>query len=129
MDRDDQRPGDAVDGGWRLRSGAGAIAPAERIVLAARRGGVETRDALTAIDGAVDAQIGLEVLVHAFDTGPDSAFEERQAEGLDSARAALSAGHEALAELAFRRRGLAISLLFIIAVAIGLALKIRQLGG
>jgi hypothetical protein len=112
----------------RMLELTGATARAERIVLAARRGGVETRDALSAIDGAVDAQIGLEVLVHAFDTGPESAFAEQQQEGLENARAALAAGRESLAELAFRRRGLAISLLFIAAVAVGLALKIRQLG-
>ncbi len=101
---------------------------AERIVLAARRGGVETRDALGAIDAAVDAQIGLEVLVHGFDAEGDAAFAEKHAEGLDSARAALAAGRESLDELAFRRRGLAISLIFIAAVAVGLALKIREIG-
>ncbi len=79
---------------------------AERIVLAAKRGGVETRDALGAIDGAVDAQIGLEVLVHGFDVGDGSAFIEKHAEGLESAREALAAGRDALDELAFRRRGL-----------------------
>ncbi len=100
---------------------------AERLVLAARRGGVETHDALAAIDGAVDAQIGLEVLVHGFETGEGGAFVEKQKEGLDSARAALSAGRAALDELAFRRRGLAIFLVFVLAVAIGLALKIREM--
>ncbi len=101
---------------------------AERIVLAARRGGVETRDALGAIDAAVDAQIGLEVLVHGFDAEGDAAFAEKHAEGLENARAALAAGRAGLDELAFRRRGLAISLIFILAVAIGLALKIREIG-
>ncbi len=100
---------------------------AERIVLAAKRGGVETRDALGAIDGAVDAQIGLEVLVHGFDVGDGSAFIEKHAEGLESAREALAAGRGALDELAFRRRGLVVALLFIAAVAVGLALKIREI--
>ena len=53
----------------------------------------------------------------------------RQTEGLESAREALAVGQSALAELTFRRRGLAISLLFIVAVALGLAFKIRQLMG
>ncbi len=111
----------------RMRQLTALTGRAERIVLAARRGGVETRDALGAIDGAVDAQIGLEVLVHGFDAGDDAAFAEKHAEGLDSARAALTAGRAALDELAFRRRGLATPLIFLAAVAVGLALKIREL--
>ncbi len=45
-----------------------------------------------------------------------------------NARAALAASRAGLDELAFRRRGLAISLIFILAVAFGLALKIREIG-
>jgi hypothetical protein len=102
-------------------------ARAERILLQARRGGVETRKALQEIDGAVDGQIELEVLVHGFSTGPGSAFVKKQEEGLGHARAALTAGQKALAELAFRRRGLGISLVLIVLVLIGLALKIREI--
>ncbi len=117
----------AQSGLEHMRQLTALTARAERIVLAAKRGGVETRDALGAIDGAVDAQIGLEVLVHGFDTGDGSAFVEKHAEGLESARAALTAGRDALDELAFRRRGLGVSLIFILAVAVGLALKIREI--
>lgn len=102
-------------------------ARAERVLLSARRGGIETREALNDIDKAVDAQIGLEVLVHTFDTADGSPFIEKHTEGLEGARAAMDAGQHALQELDHRHRGLKISLLIILLVLIGLALKIRQL--
>lgn len=103
----------------------GLTARAERILLSARRGGVETRKALSEVDAAVDAQIELEVLAHTFVSDPKSAFGQKQKEGLAHARAALDAGQGALGELTFRRKGLAISLALIVMVLIGLALKIR----
>jgi hypothetical protein len=103
------------------------VARAERILLAARRGGVETRGALAEIEKAVDAQIGLEVLLHTFDAGEESDFVTRQQEGLESARAGLQASREAMDELGYRRRGLVIFLVFVALVAVGLAFKIREL--
>lgn len=102
-------------------------ARAERVFLAARRGGVETRDTLAELEQAIDAQINLEVLVHSFSTGEGSAFLDHYHEGVAHARQALASGHEGLDELAFRRRGLAISLVLIVAVLLALAMKIRQL--
>lgn len=102
-------------------------AQAERTLLRARRGGVETRDVLAEIDQAVNAQIELEVLLHTFSTDPDGAFVAKQSEGMDSATAALQGAREALEELAFRRRGLAVALVIIVLLLVGLALKIRQL--
>jgi hypothetical protein len=110
----------------RMQELTALTARAERNLLAARRGGVETRQALSDVDGAVDAQIELEVLVHSFASGRDSAFAKKQAEGVGHARAALDAGQSALAELAFRRKGLAVSLGLIVMVLIGLAFKIRE---
>jgi nitrate/TMAO reductase-like tetraheme cytochrome c subunit len=100
---------------------------AERTLLAARRGGVETRDALLDIDQAVDAQIGLEVLAHTFSTEEGSPFMDQYHEGMEHAGTALAKGREALGELASRRRWLAITLIIIIAVSVALALKIRDL--
>jgi hypothetical protein len=105
----------------------GLTARAERLLLAAHRGGVETRDARQAIDGAVDSQIELEVLVHAFDT--DGEYAEKYAEGVQHAEIALAAGTAALQELRFRRQGLGIALILIVLVLIALGLKIRQIGG
>jgi hypothetical protein len=110
-----------------MRELTALTARAERILLAARRGGVETREAAAAIDEAVDAQIELEVLVHAFTVGGGGAFAEKQQEGLEHTRVALEAGRAALDELDFRRTGLGISLVFVVLLLVGLALKIRAL--
>ena len=103
-------------------------ARAERILLAARRGGVEVRDALPALDQAVDAQIELEVLVHSFSSADAGPFAAKHAEGVEHAQAALRSSEAALDELGFRRQGLAVSLLVILLVLIALGLKIRQRG-
>jgi hypothetical protein len=112
----------------RMRELTSLTARAERILLRARASGVLVQSALSSLDGAVDAQIELEVLVHAFRTDPESAFSQTHAEGLEHARAALAGGREALAEVEARRRGLALALGVIALVLIGLGLKIRSLG-
>lgn len=103
-------------------------ARAERIALEAHRGGVSTTEAQAAVDRAVDSQIELQVLVHSFAAGDGSAFAEKHAEGLSHAREALQAGRAAIDELHFRHRGLAASLIVILALLLALALKIRQVG-
>ncbi len=108
-----------------MRALTSLTATAERTLLGAQRGGVETRDALTKVDMAVDAQIGLEVLVHTFN--PEGAFADKQKEGVAAANAALESGHEALRELRSRRTGLFVSLFFIGLVLLGLGMKIRQI--
>ena len=102
---------------------------AERVLLAARRGGVETSEAAAHVARTVDSQIDLQVLVHTFDPSPDGPFMQAHAEGLDHARAALDAGAEALHELETRRRGLAWALIVIVLVLIALGLKIRSMSG
>jgi hypothetical protein len=88
---------------------------------------VEVRDPARDIDHAVDAQIELEVLVHAFSVAEDGAFEEKYRQGEEHAQAAVAGAHGALTELSYRRRGLAVSLVLIGLVLVALALKIRQL--
>jgi hypothetical protein len=112
----------------RIRTLSATTASAERILLKARRGGVQTREALLKIDEAIDTQIELQVLLHSFSFEEDSPFGEKYKEGLQLAREAVKAGEEALGELEFRRKGLLLSLGFIGLVLVGLALKIRQLG-
>jgi cytochrome c553 len=112
----------------RMRELTALTARAERILLEARRGGVETREALLALDHAVDAQIELEVLVHSFASAEDSPFAKKHREGVVQARSALDAGQKALEELDHRHRGLRVSLVLVALVLAGLALKIRQLG-
>jgi hypothetical protein len=105
---------------------SGAIASGERTLLFAQRGGVEVRAARSAIEQAVDRAIELEVLVHTF--SHEGKFREKKLEGIEHAEAALVAGRESLAELAYRRKGLFVSLILIALVLVALALKIRQIG-
>ena len=100
------------------------IARAERIQLAAHRGGVETRAARTQPDSAVDNQIEMEALVHSFG-GPEVA--EKQKEGLTHARAALLHAQRSLEELDYRRTGLFLALGVILMVLVALALKIKSM--
>lgn len=100
------------------------IARAERIQLAAHRGGVETREARTELDSAVDNDIELETLVHTFG-GPEVKAKEK--EGLQHAKAALLSAQHSLDELDYRRTGLFIALGFIVLVLVALTLKIRGL--
>jgi hypothetical protein len=113
----------------RMQELTSMTAGAERVLLRARRGGVETREALGEIDQAVDAQIGLEVLVHGFSVDEDSEFMATHARGMEHAEAAFAAGVDAIDELRFRRKGLFVSLLVIALVLFGLGFKIRSMSG
>lgn len=100
------------------------IARAERIQLAAHRGGIETGEARAHLDSAVDNQIELETLVHAFN---DPDLKKKEVEGLRNARAALISAQRSLEELTYRRTGLFIALGIIVLALIALAMKIRTL--
>ena len=100
------------------------IARAERIQLAAHRGGVETREARAELDSAIDNQIELETLVHTFARVD---VPKKQQEGLGHARAALLSAQHSLDELRYRRRGLLVALAVIVMVLVALAIKIRTL--
>jgi hypothetical protein len=111
-----------------LREVSVLTARAERVLVQAQRGGVETRAAEAALDQAVDAEVELEVLVHTFDAAEDGRFAEKHAEGVEHAGQALAAGYAALDELAYRRRGLAVFLGLVLLVLLGLGAVIRRLG-
>jgi nitrate/TMAO reductase-like tetraheme cytochrome c subunit len=124
-----QGSGDAGTTGARHYLGAtrnltSMIARAERILLAAHRGGVEVRQARVELDSAVDNQIELETLVHTFGA---SDVQKKQDEGLQFAKAALVSAQTSLEELSYRRTGLFIALGIIIVVLVALAVKIRML--
>ncbi len=103
------------------------IGRAERVVLRAHRGGVEVRDAQLEVNQAVDAEISLEVQIHAFTAAEGSDFLKTHSKGLGHARAAIELGLEAQQEIQARRYWLALSLVAIVATLIALGLKIRQL--
>ncbi len=110
-----------------MRDLTARTARAERILLAAKRGGVETRQALLSIDQSVDAQIGLEVLVHAFSSAPEGEFMKQHDAGLVHADAALMEAQQALDELGQRRRWLGFVLVAVLLVLAALAWKIHVL--
>jgi hypothetical protein len=110
-----------------MRELTALTATAERTLLRARRGGVATRDAPLEIDHAVDAQVQLEVLVHAFSVEPGGEFAAHFDTGMKHASDALAGARQALAELASRRRGLAVFLGVVVGALVVLALKIRQI--
>lgn len=99
------------------------IARAERIQLAAYRGGVETREARAELDSAIDNQIELETLVHTF---ASVEVPKKQQEGLGHARAALLSAQRSLDELGYRRSGLLVALGIIVMVLIALAIDVRR---
>lgn len=104
-----------------------ATARAERLLLAARRGGVQLREVTPHVDAAVSAQIELEVLVHTFSSASEGKFMVRYEEGMKHAESALTGAREALDELGGRRRGLVVFLGLLVLVLVAMALKIRQL--
>jgi hypothetical protein len=127
----------APDAGRALATGAAfvehmrllttATARAERLLLAARRGGVEVRQAAPEVDAAVAAQIELEVLIHTFSSAPDGAFLAKYREGIKHAENAGAGARAGLDELGSRRRGLFVFLGLLAVALVAMVLKIRQL--
>jgi len=94
------------------------------LVRRAEEAGVLVEDGHLALAAAREAHVRLRVLVHAFATPP---FEDVLKEGRSAVESAETAGHAGLAELDFRRTGLAVATLFIIGFLITLFIKIRRL--
>lgn len=90
---------------------------AERAGMEVSRPKFELRDS---IDGITQAR----VLVH---TSSAEEVETALGPALDVAAKSYSAGESAFAELAFRRKGLGVSLVFILVLALLVYLKIRQI--
>jgi predicted CXXCH cytochrome family protein len=101
-----------------------AIARADRALEVAENSGMEISQAKLDHIQARDALTKARVTIHSFQ--PDKVNADIKP-GLDVAARSLKAGEEALVERDFRRLGLGISLLTIVAVVAGLALYIRQM--
>jgi predicted CXXCH cytochrome family protein len=97
---------------------------ASALVRRAEEAGVLVEDGHVALAAAREAHVRLRVLVHAFAAPP---FDEVLTEGRAAVAAAEAAGQAGLAELDFRRTGLAVATLFIIGFLITLFFKIRRL--
>jgi len=97
---------------------------AHALLEEAERAGIEVSQALFELEGANNARIGARAAVHSFGL---VAVETEVAAGLEVTSAGIVAGEDALSELRFRRLGLAVSVMIILALVGGLVLKIREL--
>ena len=97
---------------------------ASQTLTSAERAGMEVSQPLFELNEAKTALIKARAAIHSF----DQATVEKEIEpGLKVSERAYGRGVKALDELQFRRKGLAISALIILALVIGLVLKIRQM--
>jgi len=92
----------------------------------AERAGMDVADARVVLYSGREKLIKARVDVHALDP---ASIEESTAAGMKLAASAFQAGQQALAERAFRRKGLALSLIVIGFVILSLWLFIRELEG
>jgi hypothetical protein len=101
-----------------------AIAKSDEVLSRAERSGMEVTQAKLEQDQARDALTKARVTIHNFQEPP---VEADVLAGMKVSDRTLQAAYHALAERDYRRKGLALALLAIVAVLIGLALLIRQL--
>ena len=94
------------------------------ILNLAERKGMEVSKPKFDLKAATDALTHARVLIHSSSTAE---VDKVVAPGLEVAGKGYQAGLDALAELSFRRKGLAVSLVFILLLALLVFLKIRQI--
>ncbi|MBI1761899.1 MAG: cytochrome c3 family protein [Acidobacteria bacterium] len=105
---------------------AGAHKNALDILARAERAGMEISRAKFDLKDAKDSLTNVRVLIHSVSTAE---VEKVSQPGLAIAQKSYQAGLSALSELGFRRKGLAVSLFFILFLAGLVFFKIRQLEG
>ena len=101
-----------------------SIDKSTQILNLAERKGMEVSKPKFDLKGATDALTHARVLIHSSSTAE---VDKVVAPGLDVAAKGYQAGLDALAELSFRRKGLAVSLVFILFLALLVYLKIKQI--
>ena len=94
------------------------------ILLKAEHAGMEVSQPLFELNGARTALVKARASIHGFRL--DGVRAETKP-GLEVAQKAYARGEKALEELQFRRKGLAVSVIIILALIVGLVLKIRQM--
>lgn len=99
------------------------IHTADSLVADAERAGMEISEAKFIITSADDELIKARTQIHDFRA---AVLHERAKAGLSMADQAVKLGRAALAELQFRRKGLAVSMVIIFALAAALYAKIRK---
>jgi predicted CXXCH cytochrome family protein len=103
-----------------------AVAGSDQILDRAESDGMEISQARIDEEQAHDALLKARVTIHSFDA---SEVGKDIQGGMKDADKAHKAGVDALAERDYRRKGLGLSLIFIMAVVVGLGLYIRKLEG
>ena len=99
------------------------ITSASSLIERVKRAGMEVADQEVALAGVRSQLVLARTEVHAFNP---TTFTPVVGEGLKLAAGVDRAGQNALSELAFRRRGLGISLVVILLMVVALAFKIRD---
>jgi len=89
----------------------------------AEQAGMEVSQAQFDLNGAREDLVKARAAVHAFAVGP---VKQEVDAGLAISEKAHARGVRALGELGFRRKGLAVSVMIILALIVGLVLKLRQ---
>ena len=101
-----------------------SIDKSNEILGVAERKGMEVSKPKFDLKGATDALTHARVLIH---SSSITEVDKVVTPGLEVAGKGYQAGLDALAELSFRRKGLAVSLVFILFLALLVYLKIRQI--
>jgi predicted CXXCH cytochrome family protein len=114
----------AIDARGVLDSLRAETERAHAILLKAEQAGMEVSQAQFDLNGARDALVKAQAAVHTFTV--ENVRKEAEP-GLAVSAKAYARGVRALEELQFRRKGLVVSVVIILAVIVGLVLKIRQL--
>jgi predicted CXXCH cytochrome family protein len=96
------------------------------ILNRAERAGMEVSRPKFELSETKDSLTNARVLIHSFSIGE---VEKVVKPGLEVAMKSYRAGEGAMAELGFRRKGLAVSLFFIVFLAVLVYLKIREIEG
>jgi predicted CXXCH cytochrome family protein len=101
-----------------------SLAANDELIARARNAGMEVSDQELALAEVRTKLTQARTEIHGFDPAAVDAIVN---DGMKGLAAIESAGHRALADLQYRRRGLFISLVAILLVVVGLSLKIREL--
>ncbi len=108
-----------------LKQLRGRLAEAHDLLDRAGRAGVEVTPDTYALQAAQDQIVEAKVLVHSFDL---ERYLKATQQGQAVADAGVAAGHHAFAELKFRRTGLGLFLIVVLAVIVTLTFKVREVG-
>jgi predicted CXXCH cytochrome family protein len=108
----------------RIEELIASIDKSNEILSLAARKGMEVSKPKFELKGATDALTHARVLIHSSSTDE---VDKVVGPGLEVAGKGYQAGLDALEELSFRRKGLAVSLVFILFLALLVYLKVRQI--